>query len=422
MKVALLTAVLLAASVAGCVATDDSPAIDNPGYEVTGQTFELPATLSGLEETKLVETEASGTGVWIDEERHLLLSAHHGTGLFITDISDPANAQILGSVQDIYGRDVDFMTWNGSKLAIVAGAGQGIHVVNIDDPTDPFLVFSAEDNPSHNVAVVPGTPYVFNAQPYVRGWIGQNVPSTPAGGIGPTPLDTDRGSTILDISQGTNGTWTDIPFPATWNGVPLTSNGCHDVVVRMDLGLAFCAGGGYEYREGGGETFIWDISEDVLAPKFIGMADNPFIVYHHQAIASEDGNFLYINDEHIFPNCQRAETPLMDVNQPTAAMWVYDITDRTSPELVSWLQAPDPSGPVPDPNGNCGSHFGDLVDGTDYLVWGWYQGGTLLIDVSDKNNPTIVAQNTLHGSAWDARYFNGHVYSGASGISILKLV
>lgn len=422
MKVAVLAAMISLVALAGCVSPEDTEVPDATEYEVTFREFPLPDVITGLEEVTLLEDSGSAAGVWIDESRNLLLASHHGNGLSVTDISDPENAEMIGILTDFYARDVDFLEWNGTHYAILAGGGQGIHVVNIDDPAEPFLVFTAEDHPSHNVASVPGTPYIYNAQPYVDGYIGQNVPSTPAGGVGPTPLDTDRGSTVLDISQGANGTWTKIPFPATWDGVPLTSNGCHDVVVRVDLDLAFCAGGGYEYREGGGETFIWDISDSVVEPKFIGMADNPFIVYHHQAIASEDGQYLYINDEHIFPNCQKLETPVKDIGQPTAAMWVYDISDPTSPEMVSWLQAPDPAGPVPDPNGNCGSHFGDLVDGTDFLVWGWYGGGTLLIDVNDKANPAITAQVVPHGSIWDSRYFNGHVYSGDNGVSVLKVV
>lgn len=421
MRSLVLVGLLSLVALSGCIGDDPSA---DPGADAglrDLQTFALPDVISGLDEVRLVETEASATGMWIDEERHLLLSAHFGTGLWITDIADPENATVIGHLPELYGRDTDFLEWNGTKYAILAGGGQGIHVIDIDDPTEPFLVFTAEEHPSHNVAAVPGTPYVFNAQPYVRG---RTVPNTPSGlpNVGPTPLDTDRGSTILDISQGTNGTFTDIPFPKTWDGVPLTSNGCHDVVVRTDLDLAFCAGGGYEYREGGGETFIWDISEDVTKPAFIGMADNPFIVYHHQAIASEDGNWLYINDEHIFPNCQRLDAADRSLGQPTAAMWVYDISDPTDPQMVSWLQAPDPEGPVPDPNGNCGSHFGDLVDGTDHLVWGWYGGGTLLIDVSDKAAPTIVEQVVPHGGIWDARYFNGHVYGADAGISVMRIV
>lgn len=423
MKALVLAALVSLTAVAGCIGTDPDADVATDGtYDALFTAFLLPDVITGLDELVLLDDSGSAAGVWIDETRNLLLASHHGNGLSITDISDPSNAKMLGLLADFYARDVDFMEWNGTNYAILAGGGQGIHVVNIDDPYNPILVFTAEDHASHNVATVPGTPYVFNAQPYVKDRLGSNVPSNPVTGVGPTPLDTDRGSTILDISEGTNGTWTEIPFPADWDGVPLTSNGCHDVTVRMDLGLAFCAGGGYEYREGGGETFIWDISKDVLAPKFIGMADNPFIVYHHQAIPSEDGNYLHLNDEHIFPNCQRADTAAGTVGQPTAAMWVYDIRDRTDPQLVSWLQAPDPAGPVPDPDGNCGSHFGDIIDGTEYLVWGWYAGGTLLIDATDKANPVIVEQVAPHGSIWDSRYHNGHVYSGDAGISVLRVV
>ena len=107
------------------------------------------------------------------------------------------------------------------------------------------------------------------------------------------------------------------------------------------------------------------------------------------------------------------EEPGFDLEQSTDLIAVRTRKGR------SITRAP---GPVPDPMGNCGSHFGDVVDGTDFLVWGWYGGGTLLIDVSDKANPAIAQQVAPHGSIWDARYFNGHVYSADSGVSVLRVV
>ncbi|MBW3581775.1 MAG: hypothetical protein KY455_01630 [Euryarchaeota archaeon] len=415
-----LVASLFAVSLlAGCIG--DEPSIPTTDEDLSYTVFALPETISGIEAVTSVGTEGGGTGIWFDEDRHLAISANGGAGLHIIDVSDPLNASVIGRLGEIYARDADFLEYNGTKYALLAGGREGIHVIDITDPTEPVLVFTAEDHPSHNVAAVPGTPYVYNAQPFVRDIL---VPNTPSGvpNVGPTPLDTDRGSTILDISQGTNGTWTEIPFPADWDGVRLTSNGCHDVVVRTDLDRAYCAGGGYEYREGGGETFIWDIADDPRKPKFIGMVDNPFIVYHHQAIVSEDGTILYINDEHIFPNCNRADAGPLSVQQPTAAMWVYDISDPADPEMLSWLQPADPNGPVPEPNGNCGSHFGDIIDGTSFLVWGWYQGGTLLIDVSDPTMPEIVQQVVPKSSVWDARYFNGHVYGSDDDLSVFRVV
>lgn len=398
---------LLLVPLVGCLGSpteDASTETDDPMNE-TDPGPVIPEELTGLSPLSTVETEGSGTGVWVDEQRDLLLSANAGAGLQIVDVSDPAGAEVVGQLGEIYARDVDLMRHGGTPLAILAGAGDGIHVVDVSDPRAPQLVSTASEWSSHNVAVVPGTPYVYDAT-----------------AVGIQQKATNPVVPVLDLSDPANPAWETISIPAQVNGVATQSDGCHDVVVRPDLDQAFCAGGGSMYRTGGGETFIWDISEDPLAPAWVGVIDNPSIIYHHQALASEDGSLLFINDEHIEQNCRRTEAGPVTAQQTTAAMWIYDISNPSTPTLEGYLQAEAPDQDATATEGNCGSHFGDLVDGRDAVVWGWYQGGTILIDTSDPANPTILDQKApTSGQTWEAEYHDGYVYGSSGNLDVYAI-
>ncbi len=400
----LLCLVLLAAPLVGCIGSegediDATDVNDTPSEEAAPSP--LPEQITGIGEVGIVETDGAGNGIWIDEDRDLLLSSNAGGGLQLFDIADPANVQKMGSLGDIYARDADILSWNGTPYAILAGGGEGIHVVDISDPSDPELVVSADAYASHNVASIPGTPYVYDAT-----------------AVGAQQKVSNPIVPVLDLTDPEEPSWSTIDIPAVVNGQPTQSDGCHDVVVRPDLAKAFCAGGGSMYAAGGGETFIWDISEDVTDPVWEGIIDNPSIMYHHQAVASEDGELLFINDEFIAPNCNGAGTPVVDAKQSTAAMWIYDISDPASPEMRSYVQVPSEEVPA-----NCGSHFGDLVDDRDVVVWGWYEGGTLLVDVSDPDAPEITDRHVpTSGQTWDARYHEGHVYGSSGNLEVLELL
>jgi hypothetical protein len=355
---------------------------------------ELPEAIAGFEETTVLSTPAGGNGLWIDRPRDILVQSMGGGGVLVADIADPANPKVLSHVDDVYARDVDIMRWDNRTIAVLAGSGDGIHLLDVTDPTMPELLSSTTlPVGAHNIAVVPGTPYVYNSG---------------AGGIH-----------VLDASEFFEPTYTEIPIPESLGGVPVTTDGCHDVTVRVDLGQAYCAGGGGQYMRGGGETFIWDISKDPREPKWVGMIENPFMVYHHQALASHDGSILIIDDEHIAPNCAHVEAAGVNVfDTPTGAVWFYDISDPGNPVMLSHIQPPASLPPA----ANCGSHFGDLVDGHDVLAMGFYGAGTILVDFSDPASPRLLEVHPPVSSTWDARYHNGHVFTGSGDVQVLRLV
>lgn len=399
----LAWAVLVVAILAGCLSA--SPADDDAGdladEETPGVTDQvLPDEISGYREVAIADADGSGNGLWIDEASDTLYATRAGAGLYIYDISDPADPKELAQLVEP-ARDVDVMHRGNATYALLAAGSDGIHIVDVTNRTDPQLVTTADEWGSHNLAVVPGTPYVYDSTAV------SPVSKVQDGGVVP----------VLDLSNVTDPEWTTFPIPREVNGVTTQSNGCHDVVVRVDLGQAFCAGGGsagMTYGHGGGETFIWDISDDPTDPEWVGAADHPSIMYHHQAVASHDGDTLLVNDEFIAPNCNRAD----DVKQSTAAVWVFDISDPSSPEQVGYVQADAPTN-VP----NCGSHFGDVVADRDVATWGWYGGGSLLIDFAQADQPEILDRKMGVGSVWDARYHDGHAFSnGGDALQVLELV
>lgn len=97
---------------------------------------------------------------------------------------------------------------------------------------------------------------------------------------------------------------------------------------------------------------------------------------------------------------------------------VFDVTDpaEASPRTLSYVQAPAPGAVV-----NCGSHFGSFVADRPAVVWGWYQGGTVLIGLDDPANPVILDQESAGGSTWESVYYAGHVYGSAGAVEVFAL-
>ncbi len=396
MRPLLVFALLPALLVAGCLVQEE-PDAATPDAETpeTFAEFPLPGNITALDPLAALDLGGGGNGIWIDEERHLLFSTNGGAGFHIVDIQDPAHPVELGDVSEGYVRDVDIVRWQNRTYAVAAD-NAGIYVIDTTDPTAPNVIAYEDAYAAHNLAAVPGTPYVYASSGFLPNkWI-----------------------PVLDITLPEDPQWSVIDIPAIMDNVPIQSDGCHDITVQAHLGRAYCAGGGSFYTAGGGESILLDISQDPLHPGFLGVVDNPSIMYHHQALASEDGRFLYINDEFLAPNCQGATLPMLGSRgQTTAAVWIYDISDPKNPELRSWIQ-PYAS----PPRVNCGSHFGNVIDGTSFLVWGWYEGGTVLIDVAEPDRPIVVDIYDPSGSTWDAHYFNGHVFSSAERLDVFRVV
>ncbi len=199
----------------------------------------------------------------------------------------------------------------------------------------------------------------------------------------------DSATRIIDISDPTAPR-----LAATFSH---NQAGCHDLqfLIAEDGEFAFCAGLG--------EVQTWDVT-DVEKPVVIGSITNPGIQFPHNAVPSPDGTLLVINDEAFAAHECQTQTSLF------GSLWVYDITDRANPALVSRIAPPvgasavgysgmDLVGVDGRPFGVnsgwtrswCAAHNYNFVPGTNTVVAGWFNGGVTVEDLSDPTTPRRIA-------------------------------
>jgi hypothetical protein len=329
----------------------------------------------------------------------------------IFDISEPTSPELLATF-DTPGRDVDTIAYPDGRLVAVFATDQGVDPVwNITDPTNPKRITKLEPTDgSHNVAVVPGTPIMYNGNSGGGG--------TPTASASP---DQGEGITeIYDLSDPDN-----ITHVEDWqNGY-----GCHDISFRVteETQRAYCAG--IEY------TQIWDISDPknpeviVSIPVHHGNAGAPsgsvsFARFAHLAIASPDGETLVVGDETgggLAPACDAyANAGGQTVSGPVGNLYFYDISDEEDPQLQGFM-SPSQHYPTNPPDNRvggfptaCTSHFGRMIPSEEgqHLAMSWYGAGVTLIDFTDPANPVIESQWNQDAETWDVWYYNGYLFTG----------
>ncbi len=447
MKSQLILLTLLAAAVSGCLEADTD---DLAAPDVTGvASFESvqPNVVSGLEPlTQMLNAageSVNGAGIWPYGD--YVFGSGLGVGFWIADISDPENpVMIYQSPEDSetdFARDADVVEHADGRLTLVlATQSDGMHVWDVTSPAEPVFRARVEVDPNHNVATVPGTTYVFNSQ---------------SGGYG-------RSNDLVDVSDPAN------PVVLGTYG----AYGCHDIAFFGDLGgdkfRAYCAGidrteiwsldGFNASAENFGielVSFIGcpvldaDAPRDDLAAEVASCASqspvvgspvfgsSPTRTLHHLAMVNNDATILIVGDEFngggtpgaCFAHVQGA---VPSTSTPLGALWFYDISDESEPELLSWLSPPTVAPGVPsNPQSplsavpNCTAHFGQVIPGEEKLVMAWYTAGIVLVDFSDPAEPVILKGLALEGSnVWDARVHHGYVLTGdiIRGMDVYQLV
>ena len=287
---------------------------------------------------------------------------------------------------------------------------------------------------SHKVGVIPGTPIVVNAKS--------------GGGAASDPANSPSVTEMWDLSD-----------PGAAVRLPDFENGyaCHHVYFWNDAGQdkyrGVCAGIQY--------TQIWDTA-DPYHPEVIvsipfttggtpledqGSRPPPMSISHYAGL-SLDGTILLMGDESggggSPPGCvARVDVPGVGaVSMPIGAVWFYDVSVETEPELLGWYSASQldkfqSDGPAPldplngDPARSCTAHHGRLlpVEGRDLLAMSWYNSGVIVLDFSDVRGeagglPSTVAQFADNSDTWEMWYYNGYLFTGDlnRGMDILRLV
>lgn len=444
MKNSLLVSCLLAAVLAGCLGPEDDTDASDAGvgtdawadwpYHPTIPSFNntLPDTISGFDHiARLIKVDGDpwpvGNGNWVQGD--LVFGSAGFQSFFIADISDPEQPRILYAPEDAsesdtpYARKAEVVTHPDGRMTLaLATQTQGMHLWDVSDPENPVWASDIPElDPNHYVSMVPGLEIVMN---------------NPSQGEGST-------NEFVDVSDPYNpvilGSFGDV--------------GCHGTVFLNEYGHDKFRG----YCAGIDRTEIWDMTgwdpnATDLGIKVLGVVDelndpvagnpllnqHPLRSLHHLAAANADGTILIIGDEHNgggSPGACFLNDPTTGLSTPIGALWFYDISDESNPELLSWISPPtveprpnsllnDPTNPWPVVP-SCTAHFGEVIEDRDQIVIAWYNAGVLLIDFSDPSSPFIQDQWLADGmNTWSARYNNGYVFTGdlGRGMDVLQLV
>jgi len=196
------------------------------------------------------------------------------------------------------------------------------------------------------------------------------------------------------------------------------TNGCHDITVYSEIGLAAgaCIGNG----------ILLNI-RDLLHPVRIDAVVDPNYSFWHSATFSNDGTKVLFTDEWgagQLPHC-RATDPM---SWGTDAIFKLQ---RGKLALASYYKMPAPQTDLE----NCVAHNGSLIPipGRDVEVQAWYQGGISIVDFTDAAHPMEIGyfdrgpvneHLLVLGGEWSAYYYNGFIFGSeiARGGDVFKLV
>lgn len=276
-----------------------------------------------------------------------------------------------------------------------AFGGHAVQIVDVTNPAEPTIVSAVGHNSAHTVKPHPTRPVMF---------------ILPGGTTNGTTFDPELSPTgIVDLS--------DLLNPRRVTSYQHNAPGCHDLGFTPDGDFAYCAGLT--------EVQVWDISGDnVFAPVVVNTIANPAIQFPHNAVVSDDGKFMLVNDEAFgFHTCTGEAADLY------GSLWIYDISTPDLPLLAGRISPPEhPAGQTN--TGNyagwveswCAAHNYNFVPGTHIVVASWFAGGMTAHDITDPLAPEEIAHfQPEDGVAWSAHYYGGHVLTGdmVRGVDVL---
>ena len=394
-------------------------------------------------------------------------------GYQVYDISDPDDPVLEASLVcpggqgdlSVYG-DLLFMSVEETRGRIDCGTQgapgpvnlerfRGVRIFDISDIDNPVQlpgVQTCRGSHTHTLVTDPNDPdtiYVYNSgtsgvRPAAELAGCENAAPTtePVTTGNPTqwridviavPLDNPASAAIVNqpriFTDPTTGAFNGLQNTQTGtlhpSGVPYAplpnTNTCHDMTAYPEIGLAAgaCQGNGV----------LLDIS-DPEAPVRVDAVSDPNFSYWHSATFSNDGSKVIFTDEWgggTSARCRATD----DLSWGADA--IFDIVDGKM-EFRSFWKLPVSQGT----NQNCVAHNGNIVPvpGRDILSQAWYQGGHVLVDFTDSENPKEIAYydrgyinepNTNPavinlGGFWSTYFYNGRTYGSeiARGFDTLK--
>jgi hypothetical protein len=382
----------------------------------------LPTQVTGLTHVAQASDVPAGAGIAVFGR--IALVPADGPTEYVVNLSDPTHPSKLSSYQAGGERGAAIMAFPDGRLYGVVSTTPGFDVVNLTDPTHPEIVASVTPKcGGHKVGIVPGTPFVYNANSKGGSCGGPafgvqgNVPSQAQGEVEIYNLSNPASPVLVQNFQ---------------NGY-----GCHHIFFWIDAAQdkerAICAG-----LEA---TQIWDI-KDPGHPKIIVTvpfpegnpalpgASVPPIDFSHFAILNQDGTILIVGDEFMGgapAECDGVHTPLMDTGGKLGNLWFYDVKDEKNPKVMGSFAPPPHSVSNPGPTDGCTAHHGRLVPDPagkhQYIAMAWYGDGVVLIDFTNPAQPRMVDMWNQGTNTWESWYDNGWIITGDlnRGLDVLSL-
>jgi len=198
---------------------------------------------------------------------------------------------------------------------------------------------------------------------------------------------------------------------------PTDTDQCHDITVYSAIGLAAgaCSGNG----------ILLDI-KDPANPKRVDAVNDPNYAYWHSASFSNDGKKVVFTDEWgggLGARCRENDPNKWGANA------IFRLTDNKL-SFANYYKLPAAQTETE----NCVAHNGSLipVPGRDLKIQAWYQGGISLMDFTDAERPVEIAyfdrgaidpKMLIMGGYWSAYWYNGNIYGSeiARGLDIFEL-
>ncbi len=280
---------------------------------------------------------------------------------------------------------------NTPSPTVLGGVTGGVHVADMSRPSRPRLRGAiALPGGVHTLTRYPNKPYVYTS-------LAGDVPGLADGGL----------THILDVSEP------DRPVVAATYASPLNPGGCHDILFQEieDRLIGFCPGTG--------GTEIWDAS-DPLQPVPIGRMLVPFAQLPHQVAVSSDGKVAAVSDEAWAGHGCTGGAPV-------GALWFYDISDLTAPQVTGFYGPQRGTLPVGTSSGNflsCTAHNFNFIPDSRVMVVAWIAGGTTVIDITNPMAVEEVAHYRPDGAvAMSSYWYRGRIYAAdfQRGFEVLEL-
>ena len=274
------------------------------------------------------------------------------------------------------------------------GAYNGVSIVDVTDKANPTIASVIGHYSAHTVMPHPTRPYLYILPGGLANGTETNKPV-----VSPTG--------IVDVSDPYN--------PRYVQAFQHNATGCHDLGFTPDGNHAYCAGLA--------EVQVWDVSGDnIESPQVVNTITNPAIQFPHNAVVSDDGKYMLINDEAFgFHTCRDDAADLY------GSLWIYDISIPNLPVLAGRIAPPaiESEMNVADWVASwCAAHNYNFVPGTHIVVASWFAGGMTAHDISNPLEPVKLAHYMPDGGvAWSAHYYGGYVLTGdmARGVEILDV-